>query len=355
MRVALELFAAHVLKYCLWLHDRTPHLLLGMFTGEEVLRAHVADSPFFEHGTLLEQPGADHHKSKGQLWTSAHIKKDKEACLRDIQRAARQKEVVCMRALMQLEAGEAGSSYVMMVKHFVFHLKEVPSGRKSHHASAFLGHKPWFRNVYFMQSEATNALDGLGAGLDPEEPENYQAFAEDHKALIARAVRRGDLLLAYKYLLVLQVARGDLAVCVPDVTRMFSSIAERLHNLECSAAAMEAMLSERTASEEFKLKSSMKVLKQQFADYKEQVIEVLSSEQCIYLTGIKEACMALLDRCEKEIKDDNAGKSLAHVKSLEELSTYLRAVGHSAAHAVHANCPHIDEIFRQFCKEYRDV
>ena len=354
LRVALELFAGHVLKYCLWLHDRTPHLLLSMCTGEEVLRTHVADSPFFEHGTLLEQPGADHHKSKGQLWTSAHIKKDKEACLRDIQRAARQKEVVCMRALMQLEAGEAGSAYVMMVKHFVFHFKDAQTGRKTSHCPAFLGQKPLFRNVYFMQSEATNALDGLGDGRDPEEPENYHHFAEDKKALIARAVRRGDLLLAYKYLLVLQVARGDLGV-VPDVTRMFSSIAERLHNLECSASAMEAMLSERTASEEFKLKSSMKVLKQQFADYKDQVIEVLSSEQCIYLTGIKEACMVLLDRCEKEIKDDNAGKSLAHVKSLEELSTYLRAVGHSAAQAVHSNCPQIDEIFRQFCKEYRDV
>ena len=99
--------------------------------------------------------------------------------------------------------------------------------------------------------------------------------------------------------------------------------------------------------------AKMKVLKNQFADYKVQVEEVLSSEQCVYLAGIKGACYSLLRKAEGEIAADSAGKSVDHVHTLDELSTYLRCVSVSAATAVHANCPQIQNIFSQFRNEFK--
>eukprot|EP00516_Mucochytrium_quahogii_P003707 CAMPEP_0203746136 /NCGR_PEP_ID=MMETSP0098-20131031/1664_1 /ASSEMBLY_ACC=CAM_ASM_000208 /TAXON_ID=96639 /ORGANISM=" , Strain NY0313808BC1" /LENGTH=753 /DNA_ID=CAMNT_0050634121 /DNA_START=1 /DNA_END=2265 /DNA_ORIENTATION=- len=313
--------------------------------------------------------------SHGEYIHIQKIRREKALCKQELVRAVKAKEPISVMIGVLVDPSNGDSTeesgfYVSVHKQIGFYYIQTPSGSVQSFVPEFSQLEPVYLSVFTDAEQAETALDTINAANDPEtrgihhrfpdvsdpHSEFYIRYIQSLKLRIAHNFSKGDILLVYRAMLryAILTKRKDL---LPDIIRILreNSICNQLDVLTHRSDVIRDLLEERFRCDESKRKIKAKVLKRTFVQHKQIVEDILARPLCVAFPGIRNAVHALLLKTGNAIDMDRIGNSTQHVECLKELHTLLGCVRVSTSLSYHRNCPHIDDICRNFAEELLPV
>ncbi len=387
---ALKIFQNMVINHVTSLDLDSPHIVLGIFTGEFAVRAMNKDMAGHNGGwarnkDTLEGDSDEYlfaPKYKGGKEMKMDYIKQKNnilSCKKELKRCVEGNMPIVIKIAYNFDDNAKDSfksGYIMGHKVCSFHYIEsgtqVSRVSDSYQLPKFCAFDFLFRTVYESMDSAARAAGVINAPAnggylenikDPEDQRSL-AFQQHSKVLKLRAARNmahGNILDAYRsllWLVTLEDSHQDktfLHTTFPDLLRMLKhdNLALLLELAAQEAENLECILSHRLESRNVRRKTSKTTIFAQFQKLEKEIQYIMGRPDCIFLKGIRASIFYLLTKIDKELQDQTKNEEIEQsVHHLGELKVYLRVVQNAAAHCIHMNSPGLEEIFRKYARRW---
>ena len=164
----------------------------------------------------------------------------------------------------------------------------------------------------------------------------------------------GDFRQAYKILVsficVMRDASEQNEKVLSSLFRMFHSLVEGLSVQRHLNRGLRCILESAAHSEEIrrKIRIELETIQQQFNSYKEDLLSLLSDDNCIHLAGTLPRIRVLLDDpifSAEDLLGKDGKQAFRLVEILKEIDELVECIQYAVSYDIHRNCPEVEYLF----------
>ena len=345
-RSAIRLFVEHIMMYVKWFQEGTANIVRALSTGA------CGDESIF---TM---------KSNRMNFNIAQVTKSVATVRRELLKAAADQHGICMHAFVKLGPPFPNDKWIYLRKWFILHWRDPKTECIEHHSQDLC--QAIYEDAFFDQTVAEIAME---AQLDPnkfgqgyENPANhstamYEKYALATRTEVARCWKVGNLVGAYHALLPYALAHVEDEEIMLDLVRMLRSPAQKLTHFQVENCVLQHLItgfSSKDSDDSAKDKISSATIKRQLVQHRQEVLTVLEDVGDVFVSGSLIEMNSKLCQVERYIGSNDATKVADSVEMLKECVAYMKGIAACIADAVHANCPHINDVIERCVDEYEE-